>query len=151
MQNQFEISKQSRKLILKAIEGLSIAQLNKIPNKFKNNIAWNIAHVAVTQQLLCYRLSGLNCLVSEEMITNFQKGTSPTYTISESEFETIKTLFLELPVKLEEDYNLGIFKNFIEYKSSVDITLNHIEDAINFNIYHEGMHLGIILELKKFV
>ncbi|MFA5298586.1 MAG: DinB family protein [Lutibacter sp.] len=151
MQKQFEIIKQSRKLILKTIEELSIAQLNKIPNKFKNNIAWNIAHVAVTQQLLCYKLSGLNCLVSEEMIANFQKGTAPTYTISEAEFETIKTLFLELPIRLEEDYNKGIFKNYIEYKTSVNITLNHIDDGISFNIYHEGIHLGIILELMKFV
>ena len=151
MQKQFEIIKQSRKLILKTIEDLSIAQLNKIPNRFKNNIAWNIAHVAVTQQLLCYKLSGINCLVSEEMISNFQKGTAPTYTISEAEFETIKTLFLELPIRLEEDYNKGVFKNYIEYKTSVNITLNHIEDGINFNIYHEGIHLGIILELMKFV
>ena len=151
MQKQFEIIKQSRKLVLKTIEGLSIEQLNTIPDRFKNNIAWNIAHVAVTQQLLCYKLSGLNCLVSEEMITNFQKGTAPTYTISEAEFETIKTLFLELPTRLEEDYNKGIFKNFIEYKTSVNITLNHIEDGINFNIYHEGIHLGVILELMKFV
>ncbi|MGV8947381.1 MAG: DinB family protein [Lutibacter sp.] len=151
MQKQLEIIKQSRKLVLKIIEGLSIEQLNKIPDRFKNNIAWNIAHVAVTQQLLCYKLSGLNCLVSEEMIANFQKGTAPTYPISEAEFETIKTLFLELPTRLEEDYNKGIFKNFIEYKTSVNITLNHIEDGINFNIYHEGIHLGVILELMKFV
>ena len=145
MQKQFEIGVQSRKLILKIIEGFSIAQLNKIPIGFKNNVAWNIAHLVVTQQLLCYKLSGLNCLVSEEMIANFQKGTAPTYFISEAEFETIKTLFLQLPIRLEEDYNQGIFKNYIEYKTSVNITLNCVEDGINFNIYHEGIHLGIIL------
>jgi len=151
MQKQFEIGIQSRKLILKIIEELSIAQLNKIPDGFKNNIAWNIAHLVVTQQLLCYKLSGLNCLISEEIIANFQKGTEPTYAISEAEFETIKALFLQLPIRLEEDYHKGIFKNYIGYKTSVNIDLNSVEDGINFNIYHEGIHLGIILQLLKFV
>jgi len=151
MQKQFEIGVQSRQLLLKLIENLTPDQLNKIPPGFKNNIAWNIAHLAVTQQLLCYKLSGLNCLVSEEMIADFQKGTAPNNTVSKEEFETIKEQFLQLPLKMQEDYDKGIFKNYNEYKTSVNITLNSIEDAIMFNTYHEGIHLGIILQLLKFI
>lgn len=151
MQKQFDTLKKSRLLTLKIIENLTIEQLNKIPEGFKNNIAWNITHLVVTQQLLCYKLSGLKCLISEELITNFQKGTAPTYTISEDEFETIKKQFIELSDRLKEDYNTGLFKNYIEYKTSVDITLNNIEDGIIFNLYHEGIHLGIILQLLKFI
>jgi len=151
MQKQFDTLKKSRLLILKIIENLTIEQLNKIPVGFKNNIAWNITHLVVTQQLLCYKLSGLDCLISEEMIANFQKGTTPTYTISEDEFNTIKEQFLELPEQLKKDYNHKLFKNYIEYKTSVNIKLNSIEDGIIFNLYHEGIHLGIILQLLKFV
>jgi hypothetical protein len=151
MERQIETLKKSRQLTLKIIENLTIEQLNKIPEGFKNNIAWNVTHLVVTQQLLCYKLAGLDCLVSEEMITNFQKGTAPTYTISETEFETIKEQFLQLPIKLKEDYSNNLFKNYIEYKTSVDVTLKSIEDGIIFNLYHEGIHLGIILQLLKFV
>jgi DinB family protein len=151
MEQQIETLKKSRKLTLKIIENLTIEQLNKIPDGFKNNIAWNVTHLVVTQQLLCYKLAGLDCLVSEEMITNFQKGSAPTYTISKTEFETIKEQFLQLPNKLKEDYSNNLFKNYIEYKTSVDVTLKSIEDGINFNLYHEGIHLGIILQLLKFV
>ncbi|OGS73909.1 MAG: damage-inducible protein DinB [Flavobacteria bacterium RIFCSPLOWO2_12_FULL_35_11] len=151
MQKHFEILIKTRQLLLKITEHLSMEQMNKIPQGFKNNIAWNIAHLTVTQQLLCYKLSGLNCLVSEEMIADFQKGTAPNYTISKEEFEAIKEQFLQLPLQLEEDYNKGIFKNYIEYKTSVNITLNSVEDGIMFNTYHEGTHLGIILQLMKFV
>jgi hypothetical protein len=151
MQKHFDILIKTRQLLLKITEHLSMEQLNKIPQGFKNNIAWNIAHLAVTQQLLCYKLSGLNCLVSEEMIANFQKGTAPDQFISKEEFEAIKTQFLQLPSQLEEDYNKGIFKNYSEYKTSVNITLNSVDDAIMFNTYHEGIHLGIILQLMKFV
>ena len=151
MQKQLEMLKKSRQLTLKAIENCNIEQLNKIPEGFKNNIAWNITHLVVTQQLLCYKLAGLDCLISEEKINNFQKGTAPTYIISNEEFEIIKKQFLELPEKLKEDYSKGTFKNYIEYKTSVDITLNNIEDGIVFNLYHEGIHLGIILQLLKFI
>ena len=151
MQKQFDTLKKSRLLTLKIIENLSIEQLNKIPKGFKNNIAWNITHLLVTQQLLCYKLSGLDCLISDEMITYFQKGTAPTYTISESEFNTIKELFLQLPDQLKNDYDTGLFESYSEYKTSVDVNLNSIEDGIIFNLYHEGIHLGIILQLLKFI
>ncbi len=151
MQKNFEILLKTRHLLLKITEELTMEQLNEIPQGFKNNIAWNIAHLTVTQQLLCYKLSGLNCLVSEEMIVNFQKGSAPNHTISKEEFKVIKQQFLQLPLQLEADYNKGVFKNYNEYKTSVEITLNSIEDGIMFNTYHEGIHLGIILQLMKFV
>lgn len=151
MQKHFDILIKTRQLLLKITENLTMEQLNKIPQGFKNNIVWNIAHLTVTQQLLCYKLSGLNCLVSEKMIANFQKGTAPNQPISKEDFEAIKEQFLQLPLKLEEDYNKGIFENYNEYKTSVNITLNSVEDGIMFNTYHEGIHLGIILQLMKFV
>lgn len=151
MQKHFDILIKTRQLLLQITENLSMEQLNKIPQGFKNNIAWNIAHLAVTQQLLCYKLSGLDCLISNEMIADFQKGTAPDQPISKEGFEAIKAQFLQLPLRLEEDYNKGIFENYSEYKTSVNITLNSVEDAIMFNTYHEGIHLGIILQLIKFV
>jgi hypothetical protein len=151
MQKHFDTLKQSRKLIIKAIEALTIGQINTIPQGFKNNIAWNIAHLVVTQQLLCYRLAGLDCLISDEMIQNFQKGTAPSFKVSKADFETIKEHFLKLPEKLEEDFNKGIFKNYSEYTTSLNVTLNSIGDGIVFNTYHEGIHLGIILQLLKLV
>lgn len=151
MNKQFEILRQSRKLILSSIENLSIEQLNKIPEGFNNNIVWNVAHLVVTQQLLCYKLSELECLISKDMIERFQKGTFPKHPVLEDEFLEIKKLFLELPNKLEEDYKKQVFKKYLSYKTSVNITLNSIEDGIEFNAYHEGIHLGIILQLLKFI
>ena len=114
-------------------------------------MAWNIAHLVVTQQLLCYKLSGIDCLVSEELINKFQKGSAPSYMVSIEEFDKIKKQFTDLPIKLKEDFDKDTFKNYNSYTTSVDITLNDINDAISFNNYHEGIHLGVILQLKKFI
>jgi hypothetical protein len=151
MQKRFDTLLKSRELTLKVISNLTNEQLNKIPAGFKNNIVWNVAHLVVTQQLLCYKLSGLDCLISQEFIQKFQKGSSPSYTVSETEFETIKKQLLQFPVVLDEDYAKGVFKNYTEYTTSVNVTLTSIEDAIDFNLLHEGIHLGIILQLLKFV
>ena len=151
MYKKFDDLLQTRKFLLKITTNLSNEQLNKIPEGFKNNIAWNLTHLLVTQQLLCYKLSGLKCLVSDEMITNFQKGSAPNYNVSEEEFEKIKELFLQLPVQLEKDYNAGIFKNYTTYNTSIGVSLNAIDEAIPFNLYHEGIHLGVILQLLKFI
>lgn len=151
MEKRFDTFLKGRQLMLKVIEELSNEQINKIPEGFKNNIGWNVAHLVVTQQLLCYKFSGLDCLVSNEMIESFKKGTSPSYHISEEEFETIKKQFLDFPVKLDEAYKAGVFQNYTSYTTSVQVAINNIEDAIDFNLFHEGIHLGIMLQLIKFV
>ena len=151
MQKQFEILKANRVLILKIIEHLSVEQLNKIPDGFKNNIAWNIAHLVVTHQLLCYKNSGLNILVPEEMIERYKKGTAPTNNMNEEEIAYVKEQLLALIDTFKEDYNANIFNEYTAYPTSVHITLNNIDEAFQFNNYHEGIHLGIILSLIKHV
>lgn len=151
MKTQFDILRKSRELVVKELEGLSMDQIHKIPEGFKNNIAWNVSHLVVTQQLLHYKLSGLNCLCPEELITDFRKGTSPTKTFTEAEFEEVKDLLIGLPDTLEEDYDAGIFKEYTTYPTSTGYTLTSIENAIPFNNFHEGIHYGIIRSIKKFL
>ncbi|MFC4267662.1 DinB family protein [Polaribacter marinivivus] len=151
MKTQFDILRKSRELVVKELEGLSMDQIHKIPEGFKNNIAWNVAHLVVTQQLLHYKLSGLNCLCTDELIEAHRKGTAPTKTFTEEEFEEVVELLLGLPDTLQEDYEAGIFENYIEYPTSTGFTLTSIENAIPFNNFHEGIHYGIIRSIKKFL
>ena len=89
MKIQFDILIKSRELVLKQIDGLSIAQLHEIPQGFKNNIAWNVAHLVVTQQLLIYKMSDVNCLITDDLIKDFKKGTLPSKTFTEEEFDEL--------------------------------------------------------------
>ena len=151
MNIHFESLKKSRKLIINILKNLDLNKLNTIPSNFKNNIIWNIGHLVVTQQLLCYRNSGLNCLVSDQLIDKYKKGTSPEKEVTEQEFQHLVDLFLKLPKTLEEDYKKGLFVGYSSYTTSVNVTLNSIDDAVAFNLYHEGIHLGIILQLIKLI
>ena len=151
MKTQFDILRVSRALVIKELEGLTLAQIHEIPTGFKNSIAWNVAHLVVTQQLLHYKLADLDCLCPDELIEGYKKGTAPTTPFTEEEFEEAKELFLGLPDTLQEDYEAGIFETFTEYPTSTGFVLTSIETAITFNNFHEGIHYGIIRSIKKFV
>jgi len=151
MNIQFDILRKSRALLLKEIEGLTLAEIHKIPEGFKNNIAWNVAHVVVTQQLLHYKFSDLNCLCPDDLIDNYRKGTVPTKNFTEEEFDEVKELLMGFPDTLQEDYEAGIFENYTEYTTSTGIVLTSMDVAVPFNNFHEGIHYGIVRSIKKFL
>lgn len=151
MKLQFDVLKKSRALLLKELDGLTLDQIHAIPAGFKNNIAWNVAHLVVTQQLLHYKLSGLNCLCPDDLIEGYTKGTAPKKPFTEEEFEDVKDLLIGLPDTLEEDFEAGIFETYHTYPTSTGIVLDSIEIALAFNNFHEGIHYGIIRSIKKFL
>ena len=132
------------------LDRLSLEDLNKIPDGFKNNIIWNIGHIVVTEQLLLYRLSGMPTLVSDEMIEKYKIGTKPEAFVTQEEVDEISELLFSTIKKTQEDYNNNKFENYKEYTvSTTGNTLKNIDDAISFSLFHEGIHLGYILALKK--
>jgi len=151
MDNQFEIIKLSRKGVLSYTKNLTEKQYNHIPKGFKNNIAWNIGHVLVTQQLLTHRLSGIDCVIDAELIDKFGKGAKPQENYLISDIIAIKSQLISVVEQTQKLYKQGKFKTFKTYYTSVGYTLNNIEEAIAFNNFHEGMHLGIIMSLIKLV
>ena len=151
MQQLFTITRQNRKILFKYLTGRPEEVLFNIPTGFNNNIWWNIAHVVVTQQKLVYGLSDLPLNISGELVGKYQKGTHPNGKPSELEIEEIKKLLYELPKKTEEDYKNGVFKSFNSYMTTPKVELNSVEDAMAFNVFHEGLHLGSILALNRAV
>jgi len=151
MKTQFEITKFNRNCILAITEGLNQEQLNTIPQGYKNNIAWNIGHTVVTQQLLVYKLSGLPCLISDETIAKYGKGSNATTDMSSEELKSLLDTLLPLAEKMEADYNAGVFKNYNNYTTSLGFELTDVKKALQFSNYHEGIHVGIIMAIKKLV
>ncbi|MBK7631964.1 MAG: DinB family protein [Ignavibacteriales bacterium] len=149
LSKSIKMLKTERQLILRGIENLSNEQLLKIPEGGKNNILWNLGHIIVTQQVLHYTLSRLEMRIPKEISSIFRTGTSPEVWRETPNITELKSLLPELPDKLLEDYNNGMFKEFRPYKTSTGVELNTFEDAITFNHFHEGTHTGIILGLIK--
>ncbi len=146
-----DISIANRRIILKLIENMSLDQLNTIPEGFSNSIAWNVVHLFVTEQLLSHGLSGMELNVSEEMVASFRKGTKPEAPVTKEVLDLVKQQYLSILEDTQESYRNGVFKTFQVYPTSAGYTLNSIEEAMAFTNFHEGIHLGVILALRKLV
>ncbi|MEM8507110.1 MAG: DinB family protein [Bacteroidota bacterium] len=151
MEHLFTITRQNRKILFNYLKNTPGDMLNKIPKGFNNNIWWNIAHVVVTQQKLVYGLSGVPLNVSKELVGKYEKGTFPIGVPSEAEVSDIKKMVFDLPEQTVQDYKNSFFTTFKPYMTTPKIPLNSVEDAIAFNVFHEGLHLGSIMALARAV
>ncbi|WP_293298504.1 DinB family protein [Allomuricauda sp.] len=149
MDKIFDILLKNRTILHTFLQNTPKEDLFKIPEGFNNNIWWNIAHVVVTPQLLLYKLCGLDFTIEEELVNKYKKGTFPEGEPSPTEMEKIKTYLLSTVEQFQQDYERGTFKNFQEYMTTPKVGLNSVEDALQFNVFHEGLHLGSILALKR--
>ena len=153
MESLFKAWKTSRKIYLNFFDNYSLDQLNKIPNGFNNNLIWNIGHVIVAQQSLIYKCSNLPMYIPEDLLIQYRPGTKPSGFVSQSEAEQLKELLIDLVSKTEADFQKGVFAavTYIERTVVTGFHLASIEDAFEFNNYHEGLHLGYMMSIKKFV
>lgn len=152
MDYRFEICEKSRMLFERFIKSHSLEGLNEIPDGFSNNIIWNIGHIIATQQLLTYGLSGETIPVDMDFINTYKKGSKPEIPISQDGVDRIHKLLFSTATKLEEDYKAGLFTSFKEYTLSTSgSVLKKVEHAIDFNNFHEGLHLGCCIQLSKLV
>ncbi|WP_276388779.1 DinB family protein [Eudoraea chungangensis] len=151
MKELIAITQQNRKLLSRILNRFTLDELAEIPEGYRNNIWWNLVHIIVTQQLLVYNLSNSVMRVEDSLIEAYKKGTTPKKAPTGEDLEMINKLLLSTAQWLQEDFDNGLFKKYSPYTTSTGTTIKSIEDALSFNLFHEGLHLGVILSLQKIV
>ncbi|WP_300485533.1 DinB family protein [Flavobacterium sp.] len=151
MKTSFEITRMNRRKLLDVLENNTLEQLNKVPEGFSNNLIWNIAHIVVVQQMLVYKLSGLPMQISDAMVDAYKRGTKPEADVTADEVETIKQLLTATIDQTEADYNAGIFRDYTDFTTMSGFVITNAQQAIEFNHYHEGIHVGIMMSIRKFI
>lgn len=149
LQRALEVTRTSRNLHLKVLNTFTLEQLNIVPKGYKNSLFWNFAHIVVTQQLLVYKLSGTALMVSEKWIDLYKKGTLFTEAATEEDLTILKELLIKTIDKTEKDLKENNLKPIDPYMTSTGFELKTFEDALQFNNFHEGIHFGYILAMKK--
>ena len=151
MEAVFKTWQTSRKMYLNLMDRYSLDQLIKIPQGFNNNLIWNIGHVIVAQQAIIYRGSNLPMYVSDELMEMYKPGTKPTRPVSQAEVDQLKELLISLIDKTQEDYYKNVFTTYNERTTGTGFHLGSLRDAFEFNNYHEGLHLGYMMGLRKYI
>lgn len=151
METSFNINQNSRTVLRNFLENHSLEQLNAIPEGYSNNLIWNVGHCVVAQQMLVYKLSDLPMMISDEMVEKYKRGTKPEHSVSQKEVDEMKVLLFSTLEKTKKDYSEKLFQNYNEFTSMSGFTMKSATDAIEFNNYHEALHLGIMMQIRKFI
>jgi formate dehydrogenase maturation protein FdhE len=151
MNTSLDVTRTSRKMLSQILKGYTLAQLNAIPEGHNNNLIWNIAHIVVVQQMLVYKLSGLPMNISDSLVEKYKKGTKPEQDATQAEVDEIYNLLMETIDQTEIDMNNNSFVSYQEYPTSTGFVLKNAKDAMFFNSFHEGIHIGAILGIRKFI
>ena len=139
---------------MKAVANLSDEQMLAIPDGFANNIAWNIGHLIVIEQVMIYERCGVDMHIdAESMRAMYWANTSPSDWEKQPDIAALIALLAEQPQQLENDLAAGVFtdKPFAPRTSGSGISISTLDEAIHYNNYHEGMHAGTMLSLLDFI
>jgi hypothetical protein len=148
----FKYIRKNRELFLNLVNSLSIDQLNKIPDGYRNNIAWNFGHIVVSTQSLCYVRSGIKPDLEIQFRAKYAKDSKPESFISQQEIDELKKQLVSTINVIEEDLRNDVFKNITPYST---ITYQHemhsIEEILTCTLAHDSLHFGYALAQRKLV
>ncbi|WP_374951226.1 DinB family protein [Mucilaginibacter sp.] len=148
---QIDIIRQPRLKIIEIIKHFSLEQLNQIPDGFSNNIIWNLGHMIAAQQGICYKRTGLETWVNDTFFQAYKPDTKPNGLVDADGLQEIVTLLSSSLDQLKLDYKKGIFDNYPTWTTRYGVEIAGIDDAINFLPFHEGLHIGYVMAIRKLV
>jgi hypothetical protein len=151
MNKAIERLKNPRMMLIKILNELSTEQLNKVPAGFNNNVIWNVAHMIAAQQGLCYKRAGEQMKIEEEFFQAYKPDTKPEKFVDSEEVEKIKELLLSTLDELETDYQNKLFGNYPTFTTRYGVEIDGIDEVLSFLPFHDGLHIGSVLALRKLV
>ena len=151
MTNKLKYIRRSRELFIRLIDELSIEEINKIPQGFNNNIAWNFGHIIVSTQALCYVRPGINPNMEIKWVDKYQKGSKPEAFISEMEIEELKRIAVSSIDNIEKDLKNEVFSTIPQpYPTATyGFVMDSIEEIITCCLAHESLHYGCAAAIKR--
>lgn len=149
MNKGHDLIRKARLTLSNIAKELSIEQLNEVPAGFNNNIIWNMGHLIATQQIVCYRKAGIATFADAEFVDMYAPGTRPERLITPEEVLHIQELFFATLDRYEQDLHSDLFKSYTPWTTRAGVDITNINDADDFLPYHEGMHVGYIMAMKK--
>lgn len=152
MIEQFKYAYIVRQKFIELVNSLSLEQLNAIPKGYNNNILWHFGHLVVSTQLLCYVRSGVRLEREIEFADKYKNGSKPEGFVHQDELDFLKSKIVASIMDIEKDYQNGIFKEMKPYAThTFGIELSSIEDVFECCSFHDTVHWGNALAMKRLV
>lgn len=138
---------------LKVMEGITEELADRIPTGFRNNIRWQLGHIYTITEFLAFLKLNLPMNLPEGFVDRFSSGKSP---LDETDKSVPMPTLPELESLLKEQWDRirdaltgRLNESTPTLMTSIGLGLNTPEQLIRYNMYHEGLHCGIISVYKK--
>jgi len=141
----------TRLAILNSLAELSTEQLNQVPAGFNNNVIWNLGHMIAAQQGLFYLRAGFEMTVAQHYYDHYKTGSKPESFVSEQEIAELKQVLISSIDAFDADWTAGKFNNSPIFKNRYGVEINNREETLNFVVFHDGLHFGYIMAMKRLV
>jgi hypothetical protein len=131
------------------IEDLSHEDLLHVPDGADNNVLWNLGHIVLSHYRLVYRPAGATVPVPETWNEWFLPGTSPgSWTDEGPAVGEVLDQFHGQFERIGADHNAGLFDAYKPFELKSGAKLSSAEEAMAFNLMHEGIHIGAVIALR---
>ncbi|MBY0122757.1 DinB family protein [Bacillus sp. S/N-304-OC-R1] len=134
--------------VLGSVKDVTEEEAEIIPKGFNNNIRWNLGHIFLDQYLWIQAITKEKTPVPDHYNTWFGFGTSPAnFTAETPSLEELRDALKNQPSQIKEAYGQQLE---VEYHPT-EMGMQTIEQVLIRTIFHEGMHLQTILDIKKLI
>ena len=141
-----------RQMITSLLKAIPEDKVNAMPPTWSNNARWHAGHLIITPYLLTYGIAGKPLPVPEEYRKWFAKGTTPKDwgTASIPGYDDLVNEIVPMISRLFEEWRDQMDEPYAEpYMTSVGVVLRTPGEALRFSLAHDGIHLGLLLALRR--
>ncbi|SDC33940.1 DinB superfamily protein [Terribacillus halophilus] len=135
-----------RNELLQLAKSFTKEEADIIPRGFRNNVRWNLGHVFLDQYSWIQALTKEEAPIPDGFKNWFSYGTTPAdFTNKTPEFNELLSLLQAQPDRIFERYADRIDEEY----PAIDLGMQTIEQVLVRTIFHEGMHLQAIMDIRK--
>ncbi|PAE98134.1 DinB family protein [Shouchella clausii] len=132
--------------LLNMVEDVTEEEAEIVPRGLNNNIRWNLGHVILDQYLWIRVLTKEDMPISLAFNQWFGYGTDPSHFTDETpSLAELISLLREQPRLIEQNYRDRLEEEF----PPTDMGMHTIEQVLVRTIFHEGLHMGAIVAIKR--
>lgn len=125
------------------LDELSLAELNKIPEGFNNNIIWNFGHAIESSYSLAFARPKVDESYQNPSLEKYKKGTRPEADATKDEVEQLKSLAFNYSKTISSAIEQGKFENITPYSTGTfGAELKTIDDILTTILAHNTLHFA---------
>lgn len=137
-----------RECTLKRLNGLSDELLLRTSEHEPHSILWHIGHITTATDDMLFRGSRASSPLPVYFATAFAPGSSPAEWVETPPVPEVKRHFREQPFRVMQSLQAGHFDAIYRHgQIAPDFAVRSIEEAVVFNMAHEGFHFAAVTNL----